>query len=111
MFSYAHGIDVDVAHGEIFVMSDNSILVFPLTADGNVSTIRVIGGVYTGIVDPIDIAYDPLADELAVANYGWPDGGSIVVFGRTDTGNLPPVRRIGGPNSGIRTPRGIAAGW
>ena len=60
---------VDVAHDEMVVDSgDNSILVFPRTASGDIAPIRRIGGPKTRIDNIFGLAVDSVRDLIIVAN-------------------------------------------
>jgi len=51
------------------------------------------------------IAFDTVRDEIVVANNG---DGSILIFGRGDSGDASPRRMIKGNRTGIDHPMGIA---
>ncbi|HEX3110776.1 MAG TPA: hypothetical protein VHU41_16885, partial [Thermoanaerobaculia bacterium] len=93
---------VDPVHNEMFVASINSsIRIFSRTASGDAVPLRVISGSNTKISNPISISYNPSTDELFVDSYDV--GGSqvpgILVFNRTDSGNVAPKRFISGSNT------------
>lgn len=101
---------VDQIHEEIFVDSGrDSILVFPLLAEGDVPPTREIKGDRTLIANMFGIAVDPIHDVLAVSNRTMMSaengeelvGDRILIFNRTDDGNVAPKASIGGPKSGI----------
>jgi hypothetical protein len=48
---------------------------------------------------------DTVNNQIFVANNG---NGSITVYGRTDTGNVAPVRTIAGASTGLSGPWGLA---
>jgi len=50
----------------------------------------------------------PLGREFAVAGSGSINGPSITVYRRTTRGNVPPLRTIQGPNTGLNWPTGLA---
>lgn len=106
------GLAVDPVHRELYVANDldsgSSIVVFPLGANGNVPPLRTLRGPATGIEGPIGMAVDFVHDELLVANYKVSEGGSIVVFPRTASGNFPPLRTIQGPQTRFDQPQGLA---
>jgi DNA-binding beta-propeller fold protein YncE len=95
---------LDVKHDEIFVDSgDEKILVFKRDASGDVPPIRVIEGPQTRIANIYGIAVDPVHDLIFISNRveraGKPD--SIMVYNRTDAGDVPPRAVINGPHTGI----------
>lgn len=106
------GILVDTVHQELYVANDvdfgSSVTVYPLNASGNVAPIRVLQGGATGINGPIGLAIDDVHDELIVACYKVPDGGSLLFFPRTASGNAPPLRSIQGPHTELSQPQAIA---
>ena len=100
------GAAVDTVNNEIFVPDINdSILVFPRTPGGNVAPTRVISGSNTKIDNPVSIAFDPVANEIFVNSYnvGGPQVPGILVFNRTDSGNVAPKRMITGGNTQFGT--------
>ena len=107
-------LDVDPIHDEIFTYARNTIKVYPREANGDVAPIRVIEGPDTQLERVYGIAVDPINDILVIglnSNFGTtepnsqdPEGlekGAILVFNRTDSGNVKPRAVIGGPKSGI----------
>jgi hypothetical protein len=93
---------IDTVHNEMIVATDNSsIRVFSRTASGDAVPLRVISGSNTKINNPISIGYNPLTDELFVDSYdvGGPQVPGILVFNRTDSGNVAPTRFITGSNT------------
>ncbi len=100
-------LDVDPIHDEIFVPGPDRILVYPREGNGDVAPIRVIQGPDTQLRRAQSLAVDPINDVIVVGlNRGSdePDNrdldGSLLIFNRTDNGNVRP-RVIRGPNSGI----------
>jgi 6-phosphogluconolactonase (cycloisomerase 2 family) len=82
-----------IAGGEIFVANydDNSIRVFPTSADGDVAPTRVLMGASTGISFPAQSAV--FRGELYVSNY---NDGAIRVYPVGASGNTAPTRTITG---------------
>jgi DNA-binding beta-propeller fold protein YncE len=108
--SNPRGIAVDTVNNEIFVGNRGSITVYGRTDSGNIATLRTISGANTGlsgasgfVVDPVHIAVDTVNNEIFVANKieGAGIRGSITVYGRTDSGNIAPIRAISGVNTGL----------
>jgi hypothetical protein len=102
--------DIDPVHGELFVPQRGSILVFSRNANGDTPPIRVITGPDTGLNNEMgNVAVDPINDLLAVgvggADASHPGEGNrqpeILIFNRTDQGNVKPKAVIGGPKTGL----------
>src|SRR5205809_553422 len=105
-----HGIYFDETNNEIVVANngDNSILVFPRTASGDVPPKRVIRGALTGVKGPMGVAI--AKDEIYVANFG---DHTALVFPRLAGGNVRPRRIIrnapaGRETSGFGNPYAVA---
>ena len=109
---------IDPVHGEIFVPQGRSILVFPRDAEGDIAPIRVIQGPDTMLgasaltVDPVHnllmvSGSRPRAAGEARGGGGGGEGdfdgeggngrGQILIFNRTDQGNVKPRGVISGP--------------
>src|SRR5260221_14105919 len=89
---------VDVAHDEMIVDSgDDSVLVFPRTANGDVAPIRRIGGPATRIRDLHGVTRHSVPNLIVVANRGDLRGRAsedgILIFNRPRTGDGPPRGR------------------
>lgn len=93
-----HSVSLDLEHGEILVASltGRRINVFPWNGNGNIAPKRVITGSKTRLGHIVGIAVDPVRNLLAVAN-----SEDILIFDRTDTGDVSPRARIAGEKSGI----------
>ena len=96
-----HDIRYDPVHDEILVTNPFALalLVFRGGADGEEAPIRVIQGSNTrlsghgtGGLDRLDV--DPVHNEIFV-----PNGSSVLVFSRTATGNVAPIRVLEGPDT------------
>jgi hypothetical protein len=101
-------LDVDPIHNEIFVPDGNRILVYPRDANGDVAPLRIIEGPDTQLKQAQSIAVDPVNNIIAVGLNRGEDrpedrslDGSLIVFNRTDNGNVKPRGVIRGPKSGI----------
>ena len=92
---------VDAVHNEIFVPQGNSVLVFSRQADGNAAPIRVLRGPDTQL-GASAVAVDPIHDLLIVGGNVRGVGSRLLIFNRTDQGNVKPKAVIGGPKSGLR---------
>ena len=100
----ASRVDVDPIHNELFVPSGNRIRVFPREANGDTAPIRVIEGPDTGLKDNDSLAVDPVNNILVVSSSQTssdPANAKILIFNRTDNGNVKPKAIIRGPKSGI----------
>jgi hypothetical protein len=82
-----------------------SVVTFDDGAKNDARPKRVIQGSNTQLNWPFQVAVDPVHNELAVANLG---GNSVLIFKRTDSGNVAPIRVLSGPHTGIITPTGVA---
>lgn len=115
--SFEH-LDVDPVHNEIFVPAGDSVLVFPRDAQGDVAPLRVLRGPDTQLMHLLSLVVDPVHDLLIAGirhHSPWekidgtigkrhspkPDTGSLLIFNRTDSGNVKPRAIIGGPKSGL----------
>ena len=99
-------LDVDPVHDEIFVPSGNSVRVFSREAHGDVAPIRVIRGPDTQLRGASSIAVDPLNNLIVVGSNNTltprpENNGQLLIFNRTDNGNVKPRGVIRGPKSGI----------
>ncbi len=106
------GVAIDNLHEEIVVSEEyrGSVLVFRRTATGNVAPLREIKGPKTGIVRAQGVTVDPVREEIIVAVEGDPHASppvspALLVFPRAADGDVPPIRRIGGPATGLLRPR------
>lgn len=83
----------------------NGILFFadPLEVNGNVPPTRVVTGANTGMVAPVQVWIDSSADEMYVLDRG---SNQVLVYSASATieADVAPLRRIGGPSSGILNP-------
>ena len=105
---------VDVTHDEMVVDSgNNSILVFPRTASGDVAPIRKIGGPNTHLDNIFGLTVDSVRNLIIVANRIETDGressDGILIFKRTDNGDVAPQATIAGPRTGIIKIRQVVA--
>jgi DNA-binding beta-propeller fold protein YncE len=86
---------VDTQNDRLFVANRGagSILVFENASarNGNIAPDRIISGANTVLTSPVDLAFDPVANQLYVA-----DGTRILVFGNASAanGNITPLRNI-----------------
>jgi len=105
-------ITLDPINNEIYVPSDDRILVFPREAQGDVAPIRIIEGPE---VRSSAIAVDPVANLIiTTAAAPRPDGGGraggqVSIFNRTDSGTVRPLRVVRGPRTGMERAQLIIA--
>jgi hypothetical protein len=97
---------VDVAHDEMVVDSgDDSVLVFQRKASGDTAPIRKIGGPTTQIRNIYGLSVDSVHNLIVVANRvdlgGRESSDGILIFNRTDSGDVAPHAVIAGPRTGI----------
>jgi hypothetical protein len=99
---------IDPVHREIFVGIYNEyprrefVAVYSLDANGNVPPLRIIEGPDTQIRggrNGASIAVDPVTNRLFVSG-----GGRLVIFNRTDSGNVKPRGFLRAPNAGMGSP-------
>ncbi len=119
-------LDVDTVHNEIFVPNRDMVLVFAREATGDVAPIRVIRGPDTKLKGANAIAVDPVHNLIVVGDGG--GGGyrggyrergegaaSLLIFNRTDNGNVQPKAVIQGPQTKLRSINQMAlnpsSGW
>ena len=96
-------LDVDPVNNEIIVPDRTKILVFPREANGNVAPIRVIENPEIQL-NAREAAVDPTRDLLILSGSmvkGSESIPSIMMFGRTDNGNVKPRAVISGPRTGL----------
>lgn len=96
-------VAVDSTHREILVAQfpTDSILVFRSDVGGDVAPIRILHGPRTKLDRPIRVEVDPVNNVLAVTT-----NSAIVIFNRTDHGDVAPRWVISGPNAGVGAQRG-----
>jgi hypothetical protein len=95
-----YGIYVDAVHNETYLMEGRDrpgqeyIPVFPRNAKGDVAPLRVIKGPDTMLKNARSMAVDPVRNLIAVAS-----GNGMLIFNRTDNGNVKPRAVIKGPGN------------
>jgi|SRR5579859_512123 len=123
-----HGIVFDERHNEISVANHGnwapltraeslegelkggrfelpSITTYAGEAAKDESPLRTIQGKRTELNWPMGMSLDPVHDEIAVASYG---NDSVLIFHRTDQGDVVPVRMIRGSRTAISGPMGVS---
>ena len=98
-------LEVDWVNNEIIIPNGGSILVFPRTANGDVAPLRVIRGADTQLRSATTAAVDAVNNLLVVglnqSSRPTDPPGALLIFNRTDNGNVKPRGIIRGPKSGI----------
>ncbi len=99
-----------LAQKEMYVTNNtsNSVTTYLAKANGNVSPIGTLEGSYTGLAGPLGIAVShsgATAGMTYVANSG---ANNVLIFAAGATGNVAPVTTIGGTNTGLYYPSGVA---
>jgi len=105
-------VAVDEKNNELIVgdPGDRRIIVYKRDADGDVKPLRTIQGPKTKLLQVVGVAVDPIRDLLVVSTYSRLPGGvtGLLIFGRTDEGDVAPRRVIAGAKTGITRLRQIA---
>ncbi len=108
--AYPHSVNVDVKNREIIIgdPGGRKIMVFPIMANGDVPPSRVIQGPKTKLGYVVGIAVDSEHDLLIASSTmldATVEGSSrhrgLLIFNRTDTGDIAPRAAISGPKTGI----------
>jgi len=107
-------LDIDPVHNEIYVPNHEKILVFPRDGNGDVAPLRIISGPATQLNDVESLAVDPIHNVIVTAGARPPTapgqtrnpadqtyGGALLIFNRSDSGNVKPIGVIQGPKTRI----------
>ncbi len=101
-------LDVDPIHNEILVPAQDALLVFDREASGDVAPIRVIQGPDTQLKGSTTLAVDPVNNVIVAGTGSYLEvgtgqraSGGLLIFNRTDQGNVKPRAGIAGPRTGI----------
>ncbi len=110
-------LTLDPVNNEIYVPEGDSVLVFPREANGNVAPKRVLRGPDTKL-GASAVAVDPVHNLLIVAGSSGRRGerrAHLLIFNRTDEGNVKPRAVISGPGTGLTSTRNVQVyprrGW
>ena len=92
---------LDLVNDQIIVLSgNNGIRTFARTASGDAVPVRTISGANTLLSNPIGIAVDPVHDEIMATTFDAGGGNAgLLVFSRTASGNVAPVRNVSGAST------------
>jgi hypothetical protein len=95
-------VEVDPISNEIVAADSSSraILVYDRLANGDVEPKRKIGGSKTMFRDIIGIAIDTKSNLIVAASRSTDGFSGILMFDRMASGDVAPVRKIGGPLTG-----------
>jgi hypothetical protein len=98
-------LEIDSVHNEILVPEGgNTILVYPLDGNGDVAPLRVIKGSNTQLRGIRSLAVDTTRNLLIGGTQARIDGvekGVLLMYNRTDNGNVKPRALIDGPHTEI----------
>ncbi|HVR46469.1 MAG TPA: hypothetical protein VMT95_07540 [Candidatus Binatia bacterium] len=87
----------------------STVTVYAPTAKGNTKPLHTIAGSKTGLKGPYGVAVDAGYNVSVVNTNGGPSStGSVTVYKSGAYGNVAPTRTIGGSNTGLFYPFGIA---
>ena len=93
-------LEVDSVHDEIFVPTQMAACLFsPRGGQGDVAPIRVLKGANTMLTGDQVIAVDPVHNLLLVGTTVGRGQSRLLIFNRTDSGNIKPKAIIGGLGS------------
>jgi DNA-binding beta-propeller fold protein YncE len=122
-------LEVDPVHEELLVPEDDRVLVFPVTANGDTAPIRVFqspakdgwtaaGGIAVDPIHNVIVLAGTVLGEKNKAGYSSPYGDereALLIFDRTASGEVQPIRVIRGPRTGMHAVRQIEiqpqGGW
>ena len=107
-------LDIDPVHNEIYIPNHDKILVYPRDGNGDVPPVRIITGPDTQLTEVESLAVDPVHNVIVTAGARPPtapgqlsgqvdqgEGGALLIFNRTDSGNVKPIGVIQGPKTRI----------
>ena len=98
-----HDMAYDPIHDEIVVPAwyTFGIITFRGSDNGDVAPTRIIYGPKTQIKNAEAVAVDPVHDEIFVPSMGPRRRDRVLVFRRTDNGDVAPIRILEGPDTGL----------
>src|SRR5580658_4097079 len=95
---------ITAAAQNVYVTQADSVLIFPITASGNVAPTTTISGTNTTITDPHHSAFDTAGNLYLTSSAS----NSVLVYPPSASGNVAPTTTISGANTGFDFPNGIA---
>jgi hypothetical protein len=108
---FPHSVNIDVKNKEIIVLDTGvrGVLIFPWDAQGDVAPLRVIKGPNTKMKYIVGAGVDTERDLLVVSTSSYQERvagaaeevNGLLIFNRTDNGNVAPRATISGPKTGI----------
>jgi subtilisin family serine protease/6-phosphogluconolactonase (cycloisomerase 2 family) len=100
------GVYVDTVNNEIGVVNrtNNSVTIYPRTANGDVAPLRTVSGAGTGLSGPAGLYVDTVNNEIGVVNR---TNNSVTIYPRTANGDVAPLRTLTGPSTGLNSPAGV----
>jgi DNA-binding beta-propeller fold protein YncE len=106
----AGGLALDITNNELLVpIRGRSVVdVYERTASGDSTPLRTISGKSEGIDSLNSIAADTMHNEILITNVSGCCNSSITVYAKTANGDVPPLRIISGPSTGLYYPESIA---
>lgn len=109
----AQALAVDPINNLLVVADDRELLIFNRTDNGNAKPLRVIRGPRTSLIRITQItAYPPrrlvLVTMPGIQGEMEPPEVFVGVWSLDDNGDVPPRWKIGGPNTLLKKPRGVA---
>jgi hypothetical protein len=98
-----HSIFYDEIHDELVVPAPvaQAVMTFRGDANGEEAPIRIIQGPKTGLLYTDIATADPVHNEIFVPTETVEGPRMIHVFDRMAQGNVAPIRKLGGPDSGL----------
>ncbi len=104
-------VEVDPVHNEIFVPDGDKILVFSRTANGNVAPLRVMKLPKDMNVDAVavDYVHNVVVASSDAYNYSRGKPPKLLIFNRTDEGEVTPKGIIAGPKTMLTGTFGMRA--
>jgi hypothetical protein len=96
-------VTLDLKNNELLVGEDGGqdVLVYSREASGDAAPLRTIRGDKTMLDEVRGVAVDPIHNLIVVGSRSEKGTTGVLIFNRTDDGNVAPRQIIAGPRSGI----------